>query len=70
MAKKRIQESPELLTSNARQKRGVKAVRLELPEEDYQRLSKRARSLGLPMAAYARMAVMERIAADEGKLKS
>jgi hypothetical protein len=43
------------------------AVRLELPMEDYKRLERQARKLGLTKASYARMKVMQGIAADEGK---
>jgi hypothetical protein len=47
--------------------RSAMAVRLELPMEDYLRLEKQARKLGLTKASYARMKVMQGILADEGK---
>ena len=43
----------------------VKGVRLDLSEADHVRLEQRSRQLGLTMASYARMAVLERLKADE-----
>jgi hypothetical protein len=43
----------------------LKAVRLELSPVDHERLEQCARERGLNMASYARMAVLERIKADE-----
>lgn len=42
-------------------------ARIELPDEDYQRLKSAAERYHLPVAAYIRMAVMERIERDEQK---
>ena len=42
-----------------------KAVRLDLKPEDFERLEKQAEKRGLNKASYARMAVLERIEADE-----
>jgi hypothetical protein len=39
----------------------AKAVRLELTPDDYTRLERRARALGLTKASYARMAVMKQL---------
>ncbi len=41
------------------------AVRLELPMEDYKRLEKQCRKLGLTKASYSRMAVMKALIIDE-----
>lgn len=59
MPRKRVPKMPAI------EERTQMAVRLELPMADYKRLEKRARELGLTKASYARMAVMERIKADE-----
>lgn len=45
----------------------VRHARIELPDREYQRLKRAARAIGLPVAAYIRMAVLERIAEDERK---
>ena len=42
-------------------------VRLDLTEADHERLEQCAKQIGLTKASYARMAVMERIKADESK---
>ena len=44
----------------------VKGVRLDLSERDHERLERCSRERGLTMASYARMAVLERLKADEG----
>jgi hypothetical protein len=44
-------------------------VRLVLPIAIYRRLEKQAESLGLTLASYARMKVIQGIAADEEKKK-
>ena len=64
MARRR---APEVQASPAQQEKAQMAVRLELPMEDYRRLERQARKLGLTRASYARMKVMQGIAADEGK---
>jgi hypothetical protein len=51
----------------ADEKKTQMAVRLELPLADYKRLDHQAKALGLTKASYARMAVMERLRADEGR---
>jgi hypothetical protein len=43
----------------------VKGVRLDLSEGDHECLERCSRELGLTMASYARMAVLERLKADE-----
>jgi hypothetical protein len=46
--------------------KAAKAVRLELPLPDYQRLERHARKLGLNRASFARMAVLRMLdQADE-----
>lgn len=45
----------------------VKHARIELPGEDYQRLKTAADRYHISVAAYIRMAVMERIERDEAK---
>ena len=47
-------------------KKVVKPVRLELSEADHVRLERCADGKGLNKASYARMAVLDRIKADEG----
>ena len=43
----------------------AKAVRLDLSPRDHERLERHANRLGLSMSAYARMAVLKAMAADE-----
>ena len=62
MARKRAPKVPAI-----QEEKATMAVRLELPTEDYRRLEKQARKLGLTKASYARMKVMQGIAADEGQ---
>jgi hypothetical protein len=45
----------------------VKGVRLDLSPADHKRLLKAAREKGLTMSSYARMALFDRLKADEGK---
>ena len=45
--------------------RSGRPVRLDLPEDDHERLEKCARKCGLNKASYARMAVLERLRTDE-----
>jgi hypothetical protein len=49
------------------EKKLLMAIRLELPIADYHRLEQQARQLGLTRASYARMAVLQRVRADEVK---
>jgi hypothetical protein len=45
----------------------VRHARIELPDDDYQRLQKAARRVHISVAAYIRQAVMERIESDEAR---
>jgi hypothetical protein len=55
-------------TMNAVQdKRNVKGVRLDLSPADHKRLERASKERGLTMASYARMALFERLKADEGR---
>lgn len=47
----------------------VRHARIELPDEDYRRLKQAADRYHISVAAYIRMAVMERIERDESKTK-
>lgn len=47
--------------------RTVRPVRLDLSDADHDRLEKTAKEKGLNKASYARMAVLERLKADEGR---
>ena len=49
-------------------KKVVKPVRLELSEADRETLARCAQVKGLNKASYARMAVLDRIRADEGRV--
>jgi hypothetical protein len=62
MAKKR---NPKVSTTKAAPT--AKAVRLDLSPADHKRLDRHASALGLSMSSYARMAVLERMKADEAK---
>jgi hypothetical protein len=64
MAKKR---ADKVITTRARDDTATKPVRLELTLADHKRLADQARKRGLSNASYARMAVLERIEADEVK---
>lgn len=48
--------------------REIRHARLELPDEDYERLKGVAKSLGLGVAAYIRQAVMRQIRRDEEEM--
>ena len=48
-------------------RQNIRHARIELPDDDYQRLKAAADRFHLPVAAYIRMAVMERIERDEEK---
>jgi hypothetical protein len=58
----RKQAKPVQATKPNRTGRGV---RLDLADEDHERLERQARQRGLNKASYARMAVLERIKRDE-----
>ncbi len=62
MAKKR---APKVQTTTT--ERSGKAVRLDLQPDDFERLEHQAKKRGLNKASYARMAVLERLEADEAK---
>jgi hypothetical protein len=47
----------------------MRHARIELPDEDYQRLKAAAQRVHIPVAAYIRQAVMERIESDERKAR-
>jgi predicted DNA-binding protein len=64
MAKKRVAKVEEV-----KAERNGKPVRLDLPDPDFERLERVAKHMGLTKASYARMAVLERIRADEAKIK-
>jgi hypothetical protein len=49
------------------EERAARPVRLDLAEIDHDRLETQARKLGLSKSSYARMAVLERIKADEAR---
>jgi hypothetical protein len=49
--------------------RNGKPVRLDLPDPDFERLERVAKKMGLTKASYARMAVLERMRADESKIQ-
>ena len=63
MAKKREGPTMDAAAASPKPNRTTlgKAVRLELSPEDYARLDRRARELGLTKASYARMAVMRQL---------
>jgi hypothetical protein len=64
MAKKR---APKV--DAVREEKVIKPIRLGLPPADHKRLERCARERGLSNASYARMAVLERIKADEGSAR-
>jgi predicted DNA-binding protein len=43
----------------------IRHARLELPDEDYQRLKRVSKANGLPVAAYIRQAVLRQVRTDE-----
>jgi hypothetical protein len=45
----------------------IRFARMELPDPDYQRLKRSADRYRISVAAYIRLAVMERIEADESR---
>ncbi len=53
----------------AQVERQVKGVRLDLSPADHKRLERLSKERGLTMASYARMALFERLKADEGSGK-
>ncbi len=67
MAKKSSGEKKVQATATPGRRLG-KAVRLDLSEKDHERLDRVARAKGLNMAAYSRMAILERLRKDEEEL--
>lgn len=65
MAKKATGAKKMETTATPKRTRSGIAVRLELPEEDHERMAKLARRLGLSLASYARMAVMKQMEQEE-----
>lgn len=49
------------------QKKNVRHVRAELFPEDYDRLKRAAKANGLSVAAYVRMAILNRVSDDESR---
>jgi predicted DNA-binding protein len=47
--------------------RGIRHARLELPDDDYERLKRVAKSNGLAVAAYIRQAVLKQVRRDESE---
>jgi hypothetical protein len=64
MAKKKT--GPQTMPTTAEAK-VVRHARIELPDDDYRRLKAAADRYHISVAAYIRMAVMERIERDEAK---
>jgi hypothetical protein len=64
VAKKKTGRKQIIGTSEGK---GVRHARIELPDDDYQRLKAVAVRYRISVAAYIRLAVMERIERDEGK---
>lgn len=62
MAKKRAAKK---MSATKMVERATVAIRLDLSPADRERLERVARTKGLNMASYARMAVLARIKADE-----
>jgi hypothetical protein len=64
MAKKKAGAKPVPATA---EEPAIRHARIELPDEDYQRLTAAAKRYRISIAAYIRMAVIERIERDEGR---
>jgi predicted DNA-binding protein len=45
----------------------IRHARLELPDDDYERLKRVAKANGLPVAAYIRQAVLKQVRRDESE---
>ena len=65
MAKKQ----PVKKMSATAEAKGTKPVRLELDTEGHDRLERNAKACGLSKSSYVRMALFERMKADEGRPK-
>jgi hypothetical protein len=59
-------KGPKRMTT-AQAVKTVRPVRSDPTDTDHQRLEKAAREKGLNKASYARMAVLDRLRADEGR---
>lgn len=71
MAKRAIGGKQVQATAKAKPNRRLgKAVRLDLSDKDHERLDRVATAKGLNMAAYSRMAILERLRKDEEDLES
>jgi hypothetical protein len=66
MAKKTVVKGGKQVNA-VREDRLVKGVRLDLSSADHKRLEDNSKKLGLTMASYARMAVLERLKSDEAR---
>jgi predicted DNA-binding protein len=66
MAKRKAEEKKVPATAE----KDIRHARLELPDEDYERLKRVAKSLGLGVAAYIRQAVMRQLRRDEEEMGS
>jgi hypothetical protein len=64
MAKKTEKDSNSMQA--VQEPKTLKGVRLDLSPADHKRLERLAKGTGLTMASYARMALFERMKADEG----
>jgi hypothetical protein len=64
MARKKTGVRKVTNTANA-----IRHARLELPDEDYERLKRVAKSIGLGVASYIRMAVLKQIRRDEADME-
>jgi hypothetical protein len=67
MAKKAAREKKVQAPATTGRRLG-KAVRLDLSEKDHERLDRVATAKGLNMAAYSRMAILERLRKDEEEM--
>jgi hypothetical protein len=63
MAKKTAKDNTMPVVEEAKL---VKGVRLDLSPADHKRLARAAKEKGLTMSSYARMALFDRLKADEG----
>jgi predicted DNA-binding protein len=64
MAKKRAGERKMPATAE----KVIRHARIELPDEEYERLKSVSKSLGLAVAAYIRQAVMRQLRRDEEEM--
>ena len=69
MAKKAIGAKNVQATAKPKRRLG-RAVRLDLSDQDHKRLDRIATAKGLNMAAYSRMAILDRLRKDEEEMGS